>query len=145
MKKIREQDGFEIYFEALPENLSIEQVLGLEETGIDHSETIQKVKDGEFSYFSAHVIAIKNKEELGDVYLSACIEEKEEDFYNRKDCYFDQMVDEAIEKAQKNIKDITTKISGQTYHSIKSAVDDIDKLEYLLKNNGIDISELEKK
>jgi len=80
MKKICSINGIDIYFEALEEDVNIDEVLSFEHTGIDHSKTISDVKNGKLEYFCAKVIGEKNGIQLAEEYLDCCVYESQEDF-----------------------------------------------------------------
>jgi hypothetical protein len=106
MKHIKQQDGFNIYFEELPEDMAVEDLLSFEETGVDHSSTIKKVNNGTYAYFTAHVVAEKNGVKLADDYLGGCIYKDTDEFINAKGDYFDDMVATVVADAQKKIKQL---------------------------------------
>ena len=104
MKTIITVEGFEIKFEALEEDIAIERMLSFEECGCDHSSTIKAVNNGEYEYFAARVVAVKNGIELADDYLGGCIYETHEEFYNEKNGYFADMTKTVITEAKETIK-----------------------------------------
>lgn len=104
MIKVLEKDGFDIYFEALPEYTPIDDVLSESE---DIEKAIEKIDSGEWVYFRAKVSAYKAGIELGSDYLGVCIYDSEEDFYIRyKDEYFADMVDQAIDEAKSILEEL---------------------------------------
>jgi hypothetical protein len=104
MIKVLEKNGFDIYFEALPEDMPIDDRLWDPE---HIAETIEKIDSGEWVYFCAKVSAYKAGIELGVDYLGACIYESEEAFYTEyKDGYFADMVDQAIDEAKSTLEDL---------------------------------------
>ena len=107
MKKlIKEVDGFSIYFEALGEDSTFDQLLeGMEEE--DKQETIEQIKAGELVLFIAKVTAEKIGFEFGIDYLGGCIYESEEAFYTKyENDYFADMVDNAVTEARKCLKEL---------------------------------------
>ena len=104
MKHILTKEGFDIHFEELNEDMSVEDLLSFEETGCDHSSTIKKVNNGTYAYFTARVIAFKNGVELADDYLGGCIYKDTEEFTSAKGDYFDDMVNTVITEAKEKIK-----------------------------------------
>ena len=101
MKKVLSRDGFDIYFEALEENIRIDEDF-MDASMIE--ETIADLESGETVMFCAKVTAFKNGIELASDYLGACIYECEEDFYIKyKDCYFADMVNTVISEAKEDI------------------------------------------
>jgi hypothetical protein len=104
MNKVLEKDGFDIYFEALPEDMPIVDTFSEPE---DIAKAIEKIDSGEWVYFCAKVSAYKEGIELGTDYLGACIYESEEAFYTEyKDDYFADMVDQAIDEAKTTLEEL---------------------------------------
>ena len=108
MKKfIKEIDGLEVYFEALPEydpNYSYwEEDL--------KNETIEKLDNLELTLFCAKVSIEFQGKTFSDQYLGMCIYESEEQFYTTEGDYFDDMVNEGIKEAKEEIKEIVKTFS----------------------------------
>ena len=85
---------------------SIEDILSFESTGVDHSETIKDVHNGNTLHFVAKVTAEKNDIELGSDYLGSCIYDSYKDFYNEDSVYFNDMVNTVIAEANDAIKSL---------------------------------------
>jgi hypothetical protein len=106
MKTILTVDGFDIQFEALTEETPVESMLSFEKCGCDHSSTIRAVNNGEYEYFMARVVAVKNGIELAEDILGGCIYETEEEFYNDKSGYFADMTSTVVAEAKETIKQL---------------------------------------
>ena len=104
MNTITTIDGFDIQFEALQEDMAVEDMLSFEETGCDHSSTIKAVNNGKYEYFMAHVVASKNGIELAEDFLGGCIYSTEEEFYNEKNGYFADMAQTVVTEAKETVK-----------------------------------------
>lgn len=103
---IKTVDGFDIYFEALEEHMSLREILP-EET----EEQLEEIYNSNV-IFCAEVTAKKAGIELATDYLGCCIYEKEEDFYNTKGCYFDDMVISVIAEAKKELPNIIKELQN---------------------------------
>lgn len=104
MNYIKTVGKFDIYFEALPEDIPVSDLFSEQE---DIDEAVEKIESGEWVYFCAHVVAKVNDIELGDDYLGGCIYESEEGFYETKDGYFDNMASQAINEAKETLQELT--------------------------------------
>ena len=93
-------EGFDIYFEALNEDLPLNDTF-------DDCGTDLGIYNGVYVYFCARVAAYKNGIELANEYLGACLYENEEDFYIRyHDDYFIDMRDQVIADSKQIIKEL---------------------------------------
>ena len=106
MSKLFTRDGFDIHFEAIEEDMAVEDMLSVAETGCDHSDTIRKVNNGDYEYFCAVVSAHKNGIPLAIDHLGGCIYDTEEAFYTEKNGYFDDMVSTVIAEAKETIQEL---------------------------------------
>ena len=98
-------EGFDIYFEALNEDLPLNDTFDDCVTDID--ELNQDIENGVYVYFCAKVAAYKNGIELATEYLGACLYENEEDFYIKyHDDYFIDMRDQVIADSKQIIKEL---------------------------------------
>lgn len=97
---IKEQGGFIICFEALPEDRSMrEHFIG--ECGWSEKE-FNRIR--KYAWFTAKVSAWQDGEEIASDYLGACCYKKESEFYTKyADDYFKQMVDTVVKKAQTHL------------------------------------------
>ena len=97
---VRKEKGFNIYFEALEDHISLSELLP--------DDTPEQLAEYERDnvIFCAKVTAERHGIELASEYLGGCIYESEEEFYSRKGCYFDDMVNIVTEEADKVIKEL---------------------------------------
>ena len=102
MKNVENSNGIDIYFEAIDEDISIDEALSFELTGIDHSETIKDVKNGNLEYFCAKVVGAKNGIHLAEQFLGCCVYESEEDFLKSET--FIDLKNSVVEQSSTNIK-----------------------------------------
>lgn len=128
--KVKEIDGFEIHFEALPEHhYSYE---GWDESDI--KETKEKLDNFELVLFCAKVSAHREGIELASDYLGGCFYKSEEEFYNTEGCYFDDMCNTVISEAKEQIETLQTK---QTTYYLFSNLETlrVEKIEMLIKHD----------
>lgn len=93
--------GFDIYFEALEEDLSLRELLPGET-----EENLQEIERNN-AVFCAKVTAEKAGIELASDYLGGCIYENEKDFYTRyENDYFADMVDTVVNEAEKELSNL---------------------------------------
>ena len=96
--KVKEIEGFEIYFEALEEHIHLSELLPEED-----EESLKNIYNNNV-IFCAKVTAEKTGIELSVDYLGGCIYECEEDFYTKyKDDYFADMVNNVVSEAKKEL------------------------------------------
>lgn len=89
----------------------IEKALSFKETGADHSEYIEKVQNdnGDNLWLWCDVeVKATYKGVSGSAYLGGCAYESEEDF--KAGGYYEQMVSEALEELNSNIKDLVSEL-----------------------------------
>lgn len=99
--------GFDIYFEALEENISLRELLP-EETEDD----LQEIERNN-AIFCAKVTAEKAGVELASDYLGGCIYENEEDFYIRyENEYFADMVNTVVNEAEKELSNLIKELQS---------------------------------
>ena len=96
------EKGFEIYFEALDEDITLEECLP-DDTPAQIRGLKTRINNGNVVYFCAKVSAHKAGIELGDAYLGACIYDSYEQFYEAKNDYFADLVAEAITEAEEQV------------------------------------------
>jgi hypothetical protein len=98
--------------ECLIEYTPIEKALSFEETGVDHSEYINKVLEGEgdnlWNWCTVIVIA-SFKGLQGTAYLGQCAYENEDDF--KKGGYYEQMQDEAFQELKGKVSEIVNELA----------------------------------
>jgi len=99
---IKTVEGFDIYFEALEEHISLFDLFEEEEV----EELSEDIDNGSLVYFCAKVTAEKAGLELSDDYLGGCIYKSEEEFYQMEGDYFDDMVNIVVEEAKKELPKI---------------------------------------
>lgn len=100
-------NGFDITFECEQEYMSIQEALGFEATGADHSNTIDKVLSGELEHLIIGVIASKGGIELGRASLGSCIYESLESAIQLWiGGYLPQLANEAIEEAKEALESL---------------------------------------
>lgn len=103
-----ELDKSQIEFEIIihEEYIPIQQALSFENTGADHSEYIEKVlEDDGYNHWLWCAVEVKATYKgvlTGSAYLGQCAYENEEEF--KRDGYFEQMKEEAIEEIEKDFK-----------------------------------------
>lgn len=98
---VKTVEGFDIYFEALNEDISLRDLLP-----DDTEEQLQEIEDNNV-VFLAKVSAEKNGIELSEEYLGGCIYETEEDFYTKyENEYFADMVNTVVKDAKKQIGEL---------------------------------------
>lgn len=102
---VKNVKGINIFFEALPEELSLSEHLP-EET----PESIEKIA-AKNEIFCAKVTAWAAGIELASDYLGGCIYPSHEDFYKAEGDYFDDMVANVIEKAKEELPKIIKELS----------------------------------
>lgn len=90
-----EYSGFDIRVYFTPE-------LDNPQDHFDDAETIRKINDGLYLWFTAKVTASKNGVELAADYLGACCYESVRDFVQPGD-YYDDMRDNVVRDAQRVI------------------------------------------
>ena len=96
-------DGFDIHFEALPEDLQLQDTF--DDTVTDIDQLARDIDSGKYEYFCAKVSANKSGVELGTDYLGACLYDSIEQFYTEyHDDYFIDMVSSAIDEAKATIE-----------------------------------------
>lgn len=95
-------EGFLISFYALPPDDDINCSFEPEDAKI----TIDKINSGEYVHFIAKITGSKNGIELADSYLSSCIYSSYDEFWNIKEDYCADMIDEVIIEARKNIAEL---------------------------------------
>lgn len=100
---IKVQDGFNIYFENLPEDISLLELLPEES-----EDELKRISDT-MEIFTAKVSAEKAGIELGTDYLGGCIYNDIDDFY--KDDYFNDMVNNAINEAKKQLPNLIKELT----------------------------------
>ena len=108
---IKEMVNFSI--EAEPEFERIEKVLSFEQTGVDHSKYINKVKrsNGRNVWLWCQVTVKAEFHGLvGKAYLGACAYHNESDF--KKGGYYEQMQDEAFQELKKQVDTIVKSLEG---------------------------------
>jgi len=102
MKKIETIDGFEIYFEALPEDLALSDIFDDSVTNI--KRLASDIDAGRKAYFCAKVTANKNGIELATDYLGACCYKSEDEFYIKyHNDYFLDMANNVIAEAKQAV------------------------------------------
>ena len=95
-------EGFDIYFEELPEEQDVYSYLRIE---LGWTEKEANEYTGEF--FCARVSAVKNGIELASDYLGTCIYNNVEDFYTTyKDDYYADMRNTVIVEAKEVIQEL---------------------------------------
>lgn len=98
---VKTHEGFDIYFEALNEDICLSELLP-EET----EEQLKEIEDNNI-LFCAKVTAEKAGIELASDYLGGCIYESEEDFYVKyENDYFADMVNNVVKEAKKELPNI---------------------------------------
>ena len=97
-----DRDGFKIYFYAIEEHITLDQ-LGYDVEAAE--ETRAQIEDGTLVMFCAKITASKNGIELASDYLGGCIYKDEKDFVNSED-YYGDMVRTVIEEAKQAIIDL---------------------------------------
>ena len=90
------KDGFDIRFSVFPELDHPNNQFD------DDGETSRAIDAGEYEWFVACVTASKNGIDLHDEYLGGCCYTSFDEFMAESG-YFDDMVDEAIDVAKRNI------------------------------------------
>lgn len=100
-------DGINLELLQREEMLSIEDALGFEATGVDHSETIQKVKDGELQHMDIKLVATCQGVELASDSLGSCIYKDLQDFVTAGD-YITDMIDTVITESKNVIAHLAT-------------------------------------
>jgi len=100
--KIKDLEGFEIHFEALPEHDQTSMFSLMEADLVE--EISKKLESGELVMFTAQVQAYKCGILLHSTWLGSCIYASEEQFYTTEGCYFDQMANEVVSEAKKTIE-----------------------------------------
>ena len=96
---IKTVNGYEVYLEKLEEHIDIREALSEEETGINYTNAIDDVENGNLEYFCAHVIVAKVSNGTifkGEDFLGCCIYEDTNDFIKNSG-YFDDMIKAAID------------------------------------------------
>lgn len=94
-------NGFDLKITCDCEYQDIEEALGYGFTGVDHSDTIEKVKCGELEHLIIDVSAYKCGIELASTSLGNCIGESfEAILQDWVGGYLPQMCDEAVEEAK---------------------------------------------
>tara|TARA_R110000787_G_scaffold183311_2_gene295287 strand:- start:1831 stop:2139 length:309 start_codon:yes stop_codon:yes gene_type:complete len=98
MINVKEYKGFNIFFEALEEDMSVSELFPE-----DTEEQIKEIEENNV-VFCARVSAVKNGIELASDFLGGCVYKNEEEFYTAEGCYFDDMVNTVVTEAKECIK-----------------------------------------
>ena len=99
-KKILTRDGFDIYFEALPDTID------KSDFDVNFEEIVQDIESGELVLFCAKVTSERAGIEINSDYLGKCIYKSEEEFYTTKGDYFDQMVNEVLKDSPRLLNEL---------------------------------------
>ena len=94
------KDNLILTFEALPEEIGMRQHF-IKDCGWSEKQYRQLVRTAP-AWFCAKVSAWYDGEELGTAYLGCCCYDSEEQFWRESD-YLPQMIDEAVEEAERRI------------------------------------------
>lgn len=114
MKKVISYEGFDIYFEAEKEMEPMRQhFIGVCGWSKEDYASLVATKS---KWFAAHVVAKKGGVELGEAYLGCCCYNSHKEFYTTYfDCYFKDMMKDAVAEAKTRLptvlKDIKTQAS----------------------------------
>lgn len=110
MKKIMEQNGFQVFFYAETEHVDKRKHF-IDECGWTEAEykTISKMR-----WFTAHVQIRVAGLALSDQYLGCCCYNSTKEFYTTyKDDYFKDMVSEGIDEAREVLPDLISSTETQ--------------------------------
>ena len=111
MKKLVKQvEGFDIYFEALPEYTHPKDCFDLSVDDIN--EICEKIDNYELTWFCAKVTAEKAGVELATDYLGCCCYNSEDEFLNEDECYFAGMVSIVVDEAKKQLPEIIKQLNA---------------------------------
>lgn len=104
--------GFEIYFEALPENSNLEEQWS--DSDADHKNVIiEKVHSGEMVLFCARVTAERYGVVLAMDHAGLCVYNNYKEFYAVKTrSHFNAMADTVVKEAKRSLEKLTTKIAS---------------------------------